>query len=128
MKRGYYDGYHGEPERNSHVPLYNTTKVMRSAVSGSISAHLGGPVTQESAMVNLRLQATVQCFANSTYYSYPIRNTFTTCNETECLFDIINDPCEVKNIAKQYPSVSTIILFNFCIFIINEKILVLCEK
>lgn len=104
VKRGYYDGYHGESGRNREVPLYNTTRILKSAVSGSISAHLGGPVTQPSAMISLRLQATVQCFANTTYYSHPIRNTFVTCNETECLFDIVNDPCEMRNIAKQYPN------------------------
>ncbi|XP_012275486.1 arylsulfatase B [Orussus abietinus] len=104
VKRGYYDGYHGESGRNRDVPLYNTTRVLRSAVSRSITAHLGGPVTQPSAMITLRQKATVQCYANATHF---IRHNSGSCNETECLFDIVNDPCEIRNIAKEYPRMVT---------------------
>lgn len=79
--------------------------VLKSSVSQSITYHLGGPVTQPSTMNQLRQEATVYCRPNISYY-----NSFTTCNVTECLFDINNDPCETKNIAQQYPRVRRIIL------------------
>jgi len=80
------------------VPPYTET-ILTSAVSQSITYHLGGPVTQPSTMAQLRNEATVSCRFNVSYYS------FVTCNVTECLFDIENDPCETKNIAEQYPRV-----------------------
>ncbi|KAK0076061.1 hypothetical protein PV325_005936 [Microctonus aethiopoides] len=97
-KRGYYDQYYGESGRNHEVPPYNYTLVHRSFVATAISAHLGDPMTQPSAMTHLREQASVLCRRKS---------TFSYCNETECLFDIVNDPCEATNIAKQYPKVVT---------------------
>ncbi|XP_008547369.1 arylsulfatase B [Microplitis demolitor] len=95
-KRGYYDQYYGESGRNHDTQSYNYTLVHSSVVSSAISAHLGDPMTQPSAMTHLREQATVLCKRKS---------TFSYCNETECLFDIVNDPCEATNIAKQYPKV-----------------------
>lgn len=77
------------------VPLYTDT-VLKSAVSESITRHLGDPVTQPSTIIQLRHEATVNCRA---------RDSFITCNVTECLFDINNDPCETKNIAEQYSRV-----------------------
>jgi len=80
------------------TPSYTDT-VLKSTVSQSITHHLGGPVTQPSTMVQLRRDATVHC----QYIMY--NNSFTTCNVTECLFDIYEDPCETKNIAQQFPRV-----------------------
>lgn len=60
-------------------------------------------MTQPSTMIQLRREATVQCYPNMTYY---YRRSFTFCNVTECLFDIVNDPCETKNIAEAYARVS----------------------
>ncbi|XP_043275094.1 arylsulfatase B-like [Venturia canescens] len=97
-KQGYYDQYYGESGRNRDVPEYNYTTVHRSAVASSISAHIQGPMTQPSQMSHLRDQASVICRRS-------MRNVFSTCNETECLFDIVNDPCETNNIAKQYPKI-----------------------
>lgn len=105
IEGGYYDGYYRDIERlmpNDHkksiqedMPLYTDT-VLKSAVSQSITRHLGDPVTQPSTMIQLRREATVNCRP---------RDSFITCNVTECLFDINNDPCETKNIAEQYSRV-----------------------
>ncbi|XP_012262238.2 arylsulfatase B-like [Athalia rosae] len=102
--RGYYDGYHGESGRYLENLPYNTTLVLGSTVSKSITTYLGGPVTQPSAMVVLRLKASVEC---SGYSGQLRRGNFDACNETECLFDIVNDPCETKNIAKDYQKMVT---------------------
>jgi hypothetical protein len=83
-----------------HTPPYTET-ILKSTVSQSITHHLGGPVTQPSTMVQLRRDATVHCQYVMHYYN----NSFTTCNVTECLFDIYKDPCETKNIAEQFPRV-----------------------
>lgn len=106
IEGGYYDGYYRDIERLMHnepkkiiqedVPLYTDT-VLKSAVSESITRHLGDPVTQPSTMIQLRREATVNCRP---------RDNFITCNVTECLFDINNDPCETKNIAEQYSRIS----------------------
>lgn len=84
------------------LPDYESI-VLKSSVSQGITSHLGGPVTQPSTMKQLRREATVQCRPNTTYFN---RHIFTTCNVTECLFDIVNDPCETKNIVESYPRVS----------------------
>ncbi|XP_025163968.1 arylsulfatase I isoform X2 [Harpegnathos saltator] len=111
IEGGHYDGYHTirEPSWIEHVehkkneptevPSYTET-VLKSLVSQSITYHLGGPVTQPSTINQLRQEATVHCRSNGSY------NRFTTCNVTECLFDINNDPCETKNIAQQYPRIA----------------------
>lgn len=116
IEGGHYDGYYGDSGRigpndsydkiprkyeQKEAPSYTDT-VLRSSVSQSITYHLGGPVTQPSTMIQLRRDATVYCRPNVTYYH---KNSFTTCNVTECLFDLVNDPCETKNIAQQYPRV-----------------------
>lgn len=105
IEGGYYDGYYRDIERlmphdhkksiQEDMPLYTDT-VLKSAVSQSITRHLGDPVTQPSTMIQLRREATVNCRP---------RDSFITCNVTECLFDINNDPCETKNIAEQYSRV-----------------------
>lgn len=102
VDNGYYDGYYGDSGRVIEIPPYTDT-VLKSSVSQSITYHLGGPVTQPSTMMQLRRDATVQCRPNMTYFS---RHVFTTCNVTECLFDIVNDPCETKNIAESYPRIA----------------------
>ncbi|XP_003696648.1 arylsulfatase B-like [Apis florea] len=99
---GYYDKYYGDSGRTLETPPY-TEVVLKSAVSQSITYHLGGPVTQPSTMIQLRREATVQCHPNVTYY---YRHSFTFCNVTECLFDIVNDPCETKNIAEAYARIA----------------------
>ncbi|XP_032679721.1 arylsulfatase B-like [Odontomachus brunneus] len=112
IEGGHYDGYYGDTMRylpivrknkseqiEVHIPYSDT--ILKSSVSQSITYHLGGPVTQPSTMNQLRLEATVYCYRNVSYY-----NSFTTCNVTECLFDINNDPCETKNIAQQYPRIA----------------------
>ncbi|CAL1674865.1 unnamed protein product [Lasius platythorax] len=106
IEGGYYDGYYRDIERlmphdhkksiQEDMPLYTDT-VLKSAVSQSITRHLGDPVTQPSTMIQLRREATVNCRP---------RDNFITCNVTECLFDINNDPCETKNIAEQYSRIS----------------------
>ena len=55
-------------------------------------------------MFVLRSQATVQCWHNTTIYFD--KYNLAPCNVTECLFDIVNDPCEAINIAKSYPKVT----------------------
>lgn len=77
------------------VPPYTET-ILKSVVSETITICLGDPVTQPSTIVQLRREATVNCRS---------RHSFLTCNVTECLFDINNDPCETKNIAEQYSRV-----------------------
>ncbi|XP_046604335.1 arylsulfatase B-like [Neodiprion virginianus] len=102
FNRGFYDGYQGESGRDMRDVFYNTSLVIGSAVSKTITTYLGGPITQYSAMIPLRLNASVEC----TVYPGPFRKShFDTCNETECLFDIINDPCETKNIARDFPKI-----------------------
>lgn len=107
IEGGYYDGYYRDIERimpmndpkksmQEDMPPYTDT-ILKSAVSESITRHLGDPVTQPSTIVQLRREATVNCRP---------RNSFITCNVTECLFDINNDPCETKNIAEQYARIS----------------------
>ncbi|XP_024878388.1 arylsulfatase B-like [Temnothorax curvispinosus] len=115
MEGGHYDGYYPDYERNYLPTYFNDSKktaqeelppytetILKSAVSQSITYHLGGPVTQPSTMIQLRREAMVHCRSNSTFY----RDNFFTCNVTECLFDIENDPCETKNIVEQYPRVA----------------------
>lgn len=94
------------------MPPYTET-ILKSTVSQSITHYLGGPVTQPSTMVQLRQEATVYCRFNmrtetvsGTWY----RNSFNTCNVTECLFDIETDPCEMKNIIEQSPRVRKFVL------------------
>lgn len=87
------------------MPLYNTTKVLQSAVSDAIRQHLGGPVVQASSMWHLQSLATVLCRPNVTNMLYVNRPTLSSCNDSECLFDLLNDPCETNNIAKSYPKV-----------------------
>lgn len=119
VDNGYYDGYYGDSGRTIETPPY-TDIVLKSSVTQSITYHLGGPVTQPSTMIQLRREATVQCRPNMTYYH---RHIFTTCNVTECLFDIVNDPCEMKNVADAYPRVSCTNIFILTnIFVAIEKI------
>ncbi|XP_058803399.1 arylsulfatase B-like [Phymastichus coffea] len=101
--RGYYDNVESDTGRGRDVPQYNTTKVLQSAVSDAIRQHLGGPVIQASSMWHLQAQATVLCRPNITNMLYVNRPTLTSCNDSECLFDLSSDPCETNNIAKSYP-------------------------
>ncbi|XP_014214481.1 arylsulfatase B-like [Copidosoma floridanum] len=100
--RGYYDNAEGETGRGRNAPIYNTTRILKSAVSDAIREHLGVPVTQESGMWHLQSQATVLCRPNMTNPHYTNRY-YASCNESECLFDLSVDPCETNNIAKSYP-------------------------
>lgn len=114
IEGGHYDGYYGDSgviptsihgigrtsERND-MPSYTDT-ILKSSMSQSITYHLGGPVTQPSTIIQLRREAMVFCRPNITVHR---KNSFITCNVTECLFDLVNDPCETKNIAQQYPRV-----------------------
>ncbi|KAJ8680584.1 hypothetical protein QAD02_016371 [Eretmocerus hayati] len=108
--KGYYDNVEGESGRGPNVPRYNTSKVLKSAVSDAIREHLGVPVTQESVMNQLQGQATVNCRSSlipatsSNQYQFRRYNT-ASCNDTECLFDISTDPCETTNVAKSYPDI-----------------------
>ncbi|XP_076290004.1 arylsulfatase B isoform X2 [Lasioglossum baleicum] len=103
LENGYYDGYYGDSGRMVEVLPYSDL-VMRSSISEVITHHLGGPVTQPSTMAQLRQDAmTFNCRPNITYYR---RYSYTTCNVTECLFDIVNDPCETKNIVEAYPRIT----------------------
>ncbi|XP_011689983.1 PREDICTED: arylsulfatase B-like [Wasmannia auropunctata] len=116
IENGHYDGYHRDYERNytphtwryyndsrksthEYVPPYYEA-ILNSTVSQSIKYHLGGPVTQPSTIMQLRQDATVNCRSNASLYN------FITCNVTECLFDIKNDPCETKNVVNQYPRIA----------------------
>ncbi|KAL6419849.1 hypothetical protein ACFW04_011150 [Cataglyphis niger] len=109
VEDGYYDGYYrdiermpNDPRKSLHEKAYKnmppyTDTILKSVVSKSITHHLGDPVTQPSTIIQLRREATVNCQP---------RDSFITCNVTECLFDINNDPCETRNIAKQYSRIS----------------------
>ncbi|XP_029177436.1 arylsulfatase B-like [Nylanderia fulva] len=115
IEGGHYDGHYShdinsnnferfspyEPRKSiqEDTPYIYTDIVLKSVVSESIARHLGDPVTQPSTMIQLRSEATVNCKPNKNY-------SFLTCNVTECLFDINNDPCEMKNIAEQYSRIS----------------------
>lgn len=101
-----FDGFNLPPlfnysRKNTQENMSYNETILKSAVSQSITYDLGGPVTQPSTMIKLRREATVHCSLNATFY----RDSFVTCNVTECLFDIENDPCETRNIVEQYPRV-----------------------
>lgn len=99
-QQGYYDSYYGDSGKDFYIGEYNYTLVHRSSVATAISAHLGDPMTQPSVMTHLREEATVLC-NNLLHRSSRSRSPCE--NDTECLFDIVNDPCEERNVAKQYP-------------------------
>ncbi|XP_066603644.1 arylsulfatase B-like isoform X2 [Prorops nasuta] len=101
---GLFEDYYGDSGRTQIIMNY-TDNILKSSVSQSITFHLGGPVTQPSTMVQLRKEATVDCGPKNTS-SYYFKSTSIACNTTECLFDIVNDPCETTNIAEQYPRVT----------------------
>ncbi|XP_076749579.1 arylsulfatase B [Xylocopa sonorina] len=103
VDNGYYDGYYGNyKEKPESLTAYTyTDDVLRSVVSQSM--YLGGPVTQPSTMSRLREEATIHCEVNVTHYH---GYAFTTCNVTECLFDVVNDPCETKNVAEAYSRIA----------------------
>lgn len=105
VENGHYDGYYGDSgryDKSIELPSYADT-ILKSSVSETITYHLGGPVTQPSMIVRLRQEATVVCNANNDNF---VKSSFTTCNITECLFDLMNDPCEMRNIAGQYSKIS----------------------
>ncbi|OXU23546.1 hypothetical protein TSAR_005431 [Trichomalopsis sarcophagae] len=104
LYHGYYDNVEGEIGRGHKNPMYNTSRILKSAVSDAIREHLGVPVTQESVMWELQRQATVLCRPNMTNMQYTSRYTLPSCNQTACLFDLGVDPCETNNIAKSYPA------------------------
>lgn len=95
----------GETGRGLQARPYNTTRILKSAVSDSIREHLGVPVTQESVMWQLQSQATVLCRANISNTPYVSRYSYISCNASDCLFDLTLDPCETSNIAKNYPKI-----------------------
>lgn len=102
-----FDGFNLPPlfnysRKNTQENMSYNETILKSAVSQSITYDLGGPVTQPSTMIKLRREATVHCSLNATFY----RDSFVTCNVTECLFDIENDPCETRNIVEQYPRIA----------------------
>lgn len=84
-----------------NVSFY-TDRILGSLALSSISSLLGGPVTQPSTMSRLRNEATVYCTDDSFFTT---TNSFITCNVSQCLFDILMDPCERRNLAIQYPAV-----------------------
>lgn len=101
-QQGYYDSYYGDSGKDRYIGEYNYTLVHRSSVATAISAHLGDPMTQPSVMTHLREEATVLC---NSLFNRTVRSRSPCENDTECLFDIVNDPCEERNVAKQYPKV-----------------------
>lgn len=128
IEGGHYDGHYREVERRpfnysrkisqENVTSYSET-ILTSTVSQSITYHLGDPVTQPSTMTQLRRDATVQCRFHDTTYN----SNFVTCNVTECLFDIENDPCETRNIVEQYPRVRKRSTLNLIARVISQHLL-----
>ncbi|XP_015113877.1 arylsulfatase B [Diachasma alloeum] len=100
---GNNDYYFGSSGKNVNVPAYDYNMVHSSAVVSAIHSHLGHPIVPQSGMSKLREQARVSKCLDMRLFR--INGTNPCRNETECLFDIVQDPCEVDNIARLHPKI-----------------------
>lgn len=95
---GSYDTYLGVSGSESVNPAYNIEAITTSPVWKAISSlrtRKHKTLTQNEIM-QLRLQATLKC-------SNSLQKPVTNCNPSQirqpCLFDIVSDPCETRDIA-----------------------------
>ncbi|KAL5289186.1 hypothetical protein ACFFRR_009396 [Megaselia abdita] len=91
--QGKWDGWYGPSGRNYE---YNVTEVMNS-LSGIAIKELG-IMPNESEIIDLRKEATLTC---------RFENKKNACNSIKepCLYNIKNDPCELNNLAKDFPDI-----------------------
>ncbi|XP_011304477.1 arylsulfatase B-like [Fopius arisanus] len=95
--------YFGSSGKNRNVPPYNHSLVSSSAFVMAIHSHVGHPVTPQSRMAQIREEARILSCMNTELFK--INGTNPCVGETECLFDIFFDPCEIHNIASHNPKI-----------------------
>ncbi|EDS35430.1 arylsulfatase b [Culex quinquefasciatus] len=92
--KGQWDNWYGPPgDRDPEA--YNITAVQHCPTGKALSEMNLLPT--EATIRNLRLNATVHC-------SKEVR---ATCNPLEqpCLYDVLQDPCELDNLAERFPAI-----------------------
>lgn len=95
---GLYDGFLGEVESFTLSPATYSSAILSSTVSKVLS-ELKSPGSGLNATIinQMRRKLTTNCNA--------AKNPYIECRplEAPCLFNIVADPCELKNVADIYP-------------------------
>ncbi|XP_014290854.1 arylsulfatase B [Halyomorpha halys] len=88
-----WDGWYG-PSGREDENNYDAWSIIHSPAGRSLSWY--GKSLNQHAIKILRKQSEVKCFFDS---------SFTECDPllSPCLFNVIDDPCEFNNVAKEYP-------------------------
>ncbi|XP_058803438.1 uncharacterized protein LOC131671204 [Phymastichus coffea] len=88
------DGYFGHSCNSPSYPSYNLTEAFNSAAGLAIARLPGFVNSTEDEARALRASAVVTCRHSANY---------SKCSDT-CLFDIVSDPCETRDLSKQRPN------------------------
>lgn len=117
---GHYDGWLSDPidssEQNSTFGEFYSHAILSSNVGKALSKyskmkriqHQNDEVSDFRTITaeeisEIRSKAQVTC----NEHKIPDSNSINACNpqETMCLFDILNDPCETTNVAAEFPEI-----------------------
>lgn len=94
-----FDQYFGEHGRGSEVPPYNYTAILTSPTNLVINQLQSSPLTEQRINITRTLVDRAACSFNTNITNYQ------DCHEP-CLFDLLEDPCEIQNIAQEQPQIT----------------------
>lgn len=87
-----------DPSLDEETPPYNHSAVLKSLTNIAIG-QLKETALTETTIAKLQKESTLRC-------DLPKRSTPLTCIKPKCLFDLKNDPCEVKNIIENQQGIA----------------------
>ncbi|XP_069677744.1 arylsulfatase B-like [Periplaneta americana] len=102
-KNGSYDEYFGEHGRSTSNPVYNISSLVNSQAWKSISASQS--TVSDNQIQQLRKLASVTCSKGGSYQRVSDCNP--SLNKMPCLFNVLSDPCETKNVADYNKNLAT---------------------
>ncbi|XP_048481188.1 arylsulfatase B [Plutella xylostella] len=100
---GTWDGWYGPSGREGS---YDVDAVYKSPAG--VALQKGGYMPDREAVLALRDQATVSCKNATSVPCLPL--------QAPCLFNIQEDPCEMRNLAKEFPEVLEMMLSRLEVF------------
>ncbi|CAH1131825.1 unnamed protein product [Ceutorhynchus assimilis] len=102
FKNGIYDSAVGDPGRSVNTPEYNIEAVLQSETNKAIQSLSNSILLTQNNIMHLRGKLDISSCKGK------IRTRDLPCLG-ECLFDILNDPCETTNLINERPVIANLL-------------------